>query len=103
MSNVAIFRTGYSTFPFPDSHLFKQLQLGFDFFIYGKFNENAPIDELTTPGKRFLGYEPDFFLNWQIVSDVSLAVRYGAFFPDGNAFTSNDVRQFFSTSVTFAF
>lgn len=102
ISNLMMYRVGASTFPFPDYRPLRDLQIGTDVFFYGKFDQNAPIDEPTNNG-RYLGWEPDIYLNWPITSDVTLAVRYGIFFPSDNAFGNDDTRQFFSTSVTFAF
>ena len=42
-------------------------------------------------------------MNWQLTSDVTLAARYGLFFPQGSAFPIDDVRQFLFVGVTFAF
>ena len=54
-------------------------------------------------GVGFLGWEPDFFMNWQITNDVTIALRYGIFYP-GSALTNNDQnRQFFFAGVTYAF
>ena len=36
-------------------------------------------------------------------SDVTLALRYGIFFPNRAAFANHDVRQFLFAGVTFAF
>ena len=53
---------------------------------------------------RFLGVEPDVYLNWQMTSDVTLALRYGVFFPSSTTFgQSTDARQFFFAGLTFAF
>lgn len=103
VSNVAILRLGASTFPLHDYGPLRRLQLGGDFFVFGKLDEDAPIDETTSKGQQFLGFEPDFYVNWQVTSDVTLAVRYGAFFPNASAFPNDDVRQFFFAGVTFAF
>ena len=40
---------------------------------------------------------------WLITSDLTLATRYGVFFPDGDTFKSNRQRQFFFVSLTYAF
>ena len=48
------------------------------------------------------GVEPDIFVNWQIKSDVTLALRYGLFFPS-LALPEHDVRQFLYGGLTFAF
>lgn len=100
VSNLLMFRSGASTFPFSDSRAFRELQVGVDVFFYGKHDPDAPIDE-TTSDARYLGWEPDLFLNWQITSDVTLAVRYGLFFPSADAFPSDDVRQYISASLLF--
>jgi len=65
-------------------------------------SENGPIDEPSSDN-RYLGWEPDVFINWQIVSDVTLTTRYGVFFPSRDAFASDESRQFFSIGVTFGF
>jgi hypothetical protein len=101
-SNLLMMRVGASTFPFPEFRPLQRLQIGADVFVYGKFDTNAPIDEPTLD-ERYLGWEPDLFLNWQLTSDVTLAVRYGIFFPSSDTFFDDSVRQFISTSVTFAF
>jgi len=102
VSNVLIFRVGGVTFPLPDHSAFERAQLGVDFFIYNKFDADAPIDESTT-NKNYLGCEPDIFLNWQITSDVTLAIRYGIFFPGAAIINDSENRQFFGAGVTYAF
>lgn len=103
VSNLTMVRLGGSTFPFPDSRQLRRLQIGVDNFIYFKTDKNGPIDEPTT-ADSYLGWEPDIYLNWQITSDVTLAVRYGVFFP-GTAIDSDDdsIRQFIYAGLTFAF
>lgn len=103
VSNIAVLRFGASTFPFHQFSPLRRLQVGGDFFAFGKFDEDAPIDETTAEGQQFLGFEPDLYINWQVTSDVTLALRYGAFFPSGSAFPVDEVRQFFFAGVTFAF
>ena len=42
-------------------------------------------------------------MNWQVTNDVTLALRYGIFFP-GTAIDNNQqTRQFFYAGVTYAF
>ena len=44
------------------------------------------------------------YMNWQITSDLTLALRYGIFFPSSDAFGANDdPRHFFYGGLTFAF
>lgn len=103
VSNMSALRFGVSTFPFVEYEPLRRMQVGGDLFFYMKWDRSAPIDEPTFSGRRFLGIEPDLYVNWQITSDVTLALRYGVFFPDGNAFNIDDARQFFLAGVTFAF
>ena len=105
VSNLMVGRLGASLSPLPETSAFKRLQVGADFFVFGKFLKFAPIDE-PTGNERFLGVEPDLYLNWQISSDVTLALRYGIFCPNRDAFgsgTAGEVRQFFFGGLTFAF
>ena len=103
VSNIMVARVGASTYPVPTGAL-RGLQVGADFFVFGKTRRDAPIDEPTSDN-RYLGCEPDVFVNWQITDDVTFAVRYGLFFP-GAAIPSGDqnhVRQFLYAAVTYAF
>ena len=103
VSNLLIFRAGAATFPLPDSGPFKRLQVGVDLFFYNKLVTDAPIEEETTDN-RFLGWEPDLFINWQVTSDLTVAFRYGIFFPGSGIVDANDdPRQFISAGVTYAF
>jgi hypothetical protein len=94
-------RGGASTFPFTTGgDALRRLQIGCDVFAFGKFDRNAPIDE-PTDDDFYLGCEADVFLNWQITSDVTLAARYGAFFPSDAITSGDDVRQFVFVGVTY--
>jgi hypothetical protein len=104
VSNLIVERAGISAFPLPNHPMFRRMQAGFDFFAFEKFLEDAPIDETSSGGTRYLGVEPDVYVNWQIVSDLTLALRYGAFFPNKDALGSDaQVRQFFYGGLTLAF
>ena len=105
LSNLLALRGTASTYPLAGtSQLTEQLQVGVEAFVYLKFDEDAPIDEPTTAGTRYLGWEPDLFVNWQALEDLTLTLRYGVFFPGQDAFeTNDDVRHFFYSGVTYAF
>jgi hypothetical protein len=103
VSNVLIVRVAALTFPLPDHSAFEKLQIGTDLFLYNKLASNAPIDEPTTD-ERYLGFEPDIFLNWQVTSDVTIALRYGIFFPGSGILNTDDKpRQFIGAGLTYAF
>jgi hypothetical protein len=102
VSNLMMFRIGGSTFPLPNHRLFDKMQVGADFFVFNKMERDGGIDETTFDG-RYLGWEPDVYLNWQITSDVTLVLRYGVFFPNGDVVQQDDARQFFFGGLTIAF
>lgn len=102
VSNLIAIRGGASMFPFPESKFFRRMQVGVELFGFFKAESDAPSDEPTSDD-RYLGFEPDLFINWQITSDVSFAFRYGYFFP-GSAITADEKdRQFLFAGLTFAF
>jgi hypothetical protein len=99
VSNLLAFRFGGATYPVPDYSILRRMQVGADVFLYGKMDRAGGFDERTT-NNRFLGWEPDFYMNWQISSDVTVAVRYGIFFPS-TAVVSDHYRQFVYVGVTY--
>jgi hypothetical protein len=101
ISNLVLLRGTASAYPFPDSSTLREFQCGIDVFVYGKMLQDAPIQE-PTRDDVFLGIEPDLFVNWTILEDIILSVRYGVFFP-GEAIPSRDPRQFFYAAVTYSF
>lgn len=103
-SNLLMVRGGASAYPFHGTETFKRLQLGFDLFAFNKMDSDAPIDEPTRAGERFLGVESDFYANWQVTSDLAWSVRYGVFFPNDDAIVSDDdPRHFVFSGVTLGF
>lgn len=101
ISNVMMFRVGASTFPLPEYSSTRLLQVGADLFVFGKTDRDGAFSE-TTSDSRYLGWEPDVYLNWQVTSDMSLALRYGVFFPSSDTFPDDTARQFFSLTLTFS-
>jgi hypothetical protein len=102
VSNLAMVRVGISTFPFSDSSMADRLQVGTEFFTYAKMRSGGGIDQ-PTDSRRYLGVEPDLFLNWQVSHDVTFSLRYGVFFPSDDNFPDSSARQFFLAGVTYAF
>ena len=102
VSNMLAFRVGGSTFPFRDPELLSRVQLGSDLFLFNKLEKNAAVDEPSN-NQRYLGWEPDFYLNWQFTSDVTFSARYGIFFPESGALQNTENRQFIFLQVTYAF
>jgi len=100
--NLIMIRGGAQTVPFPTSSLFGKMQVGVNLFLLNKLDSKGSIDE-NTDDHHYLGFEADGFVTWQITSDVSWQMRYGAFFPGQAITTDNDPRHFFFTGVTYAF
>jgi hypothetical protein len=102
VSNIVIVRGSASAYPLVNAGSpFREMQCGIDLFAYGKMQADAPIDE-TTRNDVFLGVEPDLFVNWFVVEDVILTLRYGVFFP-GEAIPDRDPRQFLYAAITYSF
>jgi hypothetical protein len=101
-SNLMVFRVGASTLPFADKPALSQLQVGADLLVFGKLEQKGPIDEPTN-GNAYLGLETDFYLNYRVTSDLSLGLRYGAFFPGVAIEGDKSVRHFFLIGVTLSF
>jgi hypothetical protein len=102
VSNITVFRVGFTTFPIPDSRRFERLQVGVDALVFAKTDKDAPIDE-DTFDETYLGWEPDLFVNWEITSDVTLALRYGVFFPGDAIVTDDEPRHYVGAGITYAF
>ncbi len=102
VSNIIAWRVGASTFPFDFGPSSKRVQLGTDVFAFSKYNREGGIDEPSDTA-RFLGWEPDAYLNWQVTSDVIFAARYGVFFPDPSSLPTDKARQFLFLNVTYSF
>jgi hypothetical protein len=104
LSNLMLIRLSASTYPLASNGIFSDLQTGADLFFFGKTTIHAPIDESTT-NSRYLGVEPDIFVNWRATEDITLLLRYGLFFP-GSAIPDgqpNYIRQFLYAGVTYEF
>jgi hypothetical protein len=102
VSNLLMFRIGATSFPLNEIKPLRKMQLGTDLYFFAKANPAAPIDEATT-NDRWLGLEPDIFMNWQMTSDVSLTVRYGLFVPGDAIVDDAKMRQFLFAGVTVSF
>lgn len=102
VSNLAIFRAGASCFPWALHDGLRRLQVGMDVYWFNKCQARAPIDE-TTNSATYLGWEPDLYVNWEVVSDITLTLRYGIFNPNLKAFGNDKARQFLYTGAVIAF
>ena len=102
-SNTHIWRAGASFFPFEDNGDLSRLELGTDWYLYHKHHRGAAVSDFTADrGSGYLGWEMDYFANWDITPDLAWTVRYGVFFP-GRAFSDQTTRTFFLVGMTWQF
>lgn len=103
LSNVHIWRTGASFFPFQNHDWLRRLELGTDWFLYYKNHRQGAVSDPTADlPSGYLGWEMDYFANWAITTDLAWTTRYGIFFP-GQAFSDQTTRTFFLVGVTWSF
>jgi hypothetical protein len=102
ISNILIVRAGGSTFPLRSHISARDLQVGIDLLWFNKVESDGPIDE-PTDDDAYLGFEPDLFVNWRILSDVVLNFRYGVFIPGDAIQADHQARHFVYTGITYAF
>jgi hypothetical protein len=104
ISNIQMVRMGGSLFPLKMYKVFKELELGLNWFIYHKDrSEGAVSDPTATQPIGRLGHEMDVFANWRITSDISWLVRWGVFWPAGGAFADDQERHYLLSAMTFSF
>jgi hypothetical protein len=102
-SNLHIWRLGGSFAPLEKHELFRDLELGTNWFLYHKHRSRAAISDPTADMfDGYVGWEMDYFVNWRLASDLSWTVRWGAFFP-GSAYSDRDTRHFIFSGVTWSF
>ncbi len=103
LSNIHVWRAGSSFFPLESSRFFRHLELGTNWFLYYKQHRSAAVSDVTADeASGYLGWEMDYFANWDITSDLAWTARYGVFFP-GEAFSDETTRTFFLVGMTYRF
>ncbi len=103
MSNLHVWRLGGSLAPLDRYELFRDLEIGANWFLYHKNRRRAAIsDPLADNYSGHIGWEMDYFINWRLASDLSWTIRWGTFFP-GSAYSERDTRHFLFTGVTWSF
>ncbi len=103
MSNIHMWRTGASYFPFEGNATFDKLEMGTNWFLYYKQRAAAAVSDPTAGvASGYLGWEMDYFANWDVTSDLSATTRYGVFFP-GKAFDDRTTRTYLLFGLTWNF
>jgi len=106
LSNIHIYKLGFSFAPLEKLKLGKNTLIGTKFFVFRKDKKQAAIYEDTpaSESNRDIGKEADFYLYWLINPQLTLAIRYGVFLP-GEAYPEdvNASSQYFNTYLTYQF
>jgi hypothetical protein len=103
LSNIHVWRAGASCYPFAGDRTFDRLELGTNWFLYWKNRRDAAVSDITaTEQSGYLGWEMDYYANWQVTNDLFWTVRSGVFFP-GSAFSDQTTRTFVLTGFTWSF
>ena len=103
LSNMHVWRAGASLSPLEKFELFRDLEIGTDWFLYHKNRSRAAISDPTADMfEGHVGWEMDYLVNWRLASDLSWTLRWGSFFP-GSAFSDQGTRCFLFTGLTWSF
>jgi len=103
VSNLHIWKLGGSLAPLEKIELFRNFELGTNWFLYAKNQARGAIsDPLADQYSGYVGAEMDYFINWRLSSDLSWTIRWGTFFP-GAAYSEQDTRHFIFTGLTWSF
>jgi hypothetical protein len=90
VSNLHVFRLSGSFMPLRNSSLFSKLRVGTAFITFQKHKRGGGIStrKSQTYDNKNVGWEVDFFAQWEVFSDLHVTVKWGHFDP-GNAFSSD--------------
>ncbi len=97
---------GLSTTPFRGGGVFGGIRLGATAFAFMRLDSDAPLSFPTVPGgSNYVGGELDFSIEWRVLSDLDLNLRYGIFMPNTEVFFSGQsgARDFLYAGITYAF
>ncbi len=87
LTNIHIWRIGASALPFTNTGTLRRLRVGTDWFLYAKNKETGAVSDFTADQQAgYLGWEMDYYVNYQITQELATTARYGVFFP-GDAFS----------------
>jgi len=102
-SNLHIWRAGASFAPLEKLALFRDFELGSNWFLYHKNRSHGAISDATADEPHgFVGWEMDYFVNWRLSSDLSWTIRWGTFFP-ADAYSDQGSRCFLFSGLTWSF
>lgn len=103
-SNLHIWRLGGALTPLERWELFREFELGTNWFLYYKHHARGAIsDPLADDFAGYVGWEMDYFVNWRFASDLAWTIRWGTFFPGSAYHDADSSRHFLFTGLTWSF
>jgi len=107
LSNMFIYKAGFSMVPFEKAKILNlnQLGVGAKYYLYHKHKKDGGIyDVEATEEERFLGTEIDLFIYWKAYHNCYSSVRYGVFYP-GDAYPAGNQEksEYFLARMTILF
>jgi hypothetical protein len=105
LSNLYFFQWGAALNPWERNSWLKDCRVGVNYYRYFKDKASGGIlDPEASSSQKDIGYELDGYINWQVLSDLNMALQYGYFQP-GKAYpdNTNDSEHYFSASATITF
>ena len=103
LSNIHVWRAGASALPFTNKGALRRLRVGTDWFLYARNKAAGAVSDFTADeSSTYLGWEMDYYVNYQITQELATTARTGVFFP-GDGFSDQDSRSFFLLGITYSF
>lgn len=105
LSNIHFLKAGMLLKPLEKYRTFKNLSVGAELYRFYKHEEKGGISDLEATGNSHdIGWEMDFNVSWEVLSDLRCTFEYGRFFP-GEAYPvdSDNGESYLSLSTTFTF
>lgn len=106
LANIICPSVGWGSNPIHDGGVLDGLRLGATGYLFFKTDAYAPISVPTlVGGPNFVGGEMDLTLDWRVLSDFSVSLKYGLFIPNSTVFAPDEggLRQFLYMGATYSF
>jgi hypothetical protein len=106
-ANLEFLRLGAGLKPFQtwEDSCYQNMELGSNFFLFWRPDDDGGVSDLRVDlaGDHYLGSELDFFVSWQLSSDLYFLLNYGIFWPEEDSFSVDKSRQFLAATLAWLF
>jgi len=105
ISNLQVYNMTIAAKPIDNKEFMEDTEVGVSYYLYNKIKRKGAISDLNASRPRYdVGKEIDLYLNWKVMSDSTVSVKYGSFMP-GAAYPNNLDRKitFFNINFTYSF